>query len=296
MKNPKECVCIQQKQTFFVLNELERPEYKDGSEPLLFHHEIFSRFKFVIINAEKKAATGNIAVKELPGIFRRIRNLDLKNQLSVERGKSEATKSAAYTVVITAGKLKGKTPAAALSENETINKPLLVNQRKWLTENLSRYPKNADQIKAIDEALELLETGKLNQEDATTASGMELIFKSGMRPLIRRKRADGKCFVYEIEIQWNGALEKPVEIVIHNYYAAVEKKETGLLNVTAKDSTSEIRNTFSLTMDQWCWVEHQLETNMRTFEDTCAVKNYEKAWEEEKKNIEEAKKEGRIAG
>ena len=32
MKNPKECVCIQKNQTFFVLNELTIPECKDGSE------------------------------------------------------------------------------------------------------------------------------------------------------------------------------------------------------------------------------------------------------------------------
>lgn len=31
MKNPKECVCIQQKQTFFILNELTAPEYRDGT-------------------------------------------------------------------------------------------------------------------------------------------------------------------------------------------------------------------------------------------------------------------------
>ena len=55
MKNPKECFSIVQNQTFIVLNELTRPECKDGSEPLTFHHETFSRFNFVIISADKKA-------------------------------------------------------------------------------------------------------------------------------------------------------------------------------------------------------------------------------------------------
>ena len=87
MKNPKECVCIQQKQTFFILNELTKPECKDGSEPLLFHHDTFSRFNFVLINEEKKAATANINVKEIPGIFRRIRNLELKEMLSSGKEK-----------------------------------------------------------------------------------------------------------------------------------------------------------------------------------------------------------------
>ena len=112
MKNPKECVCIQQKQTFFILNELTAPEYKDGSEPLLFHHDIFSRFSFVLINEEKKAATANISVKEIPGIFRRVRNLELKEMLSSGKEKGETAKSPAYTTVITSGKLRGKIASA----------------------------------------------------------------------------------------------------------------------------------------------------------------------------------------
>ena len=126
MKNPKECVCIQQKQTFFILNELAKPECKDGSEPLLFHHDTFSRFRVVIINAEKKPATANISVKEIPGIIQKIQNLGLKQLLSEKTGKTDTKKSAAYTTVITSGKLKGKTPAVALNESEAVNKPLLV--------------------------------------------------------------------------------------------------------------------------------------------------------------------------
>ena len=59
MKNPKECFCLRQNQTFFVLNELTMATGDDGSEPLTFHHETFSRFKFVIINSDKKATTAN---------------------------------------------------------------------------------------------------------------------------------------------------------------------------------------------------------------------------------------------
>ena len=85
MKNPKECVCIQKNQTFFVLNELTIPECKDGSEPLTFHHDTFSRFKFVLISKEKRPATANVPVKELPAIFQKIRNLSLRDMLSVQK-------------------------------------------------------------------------------------------------------------------------------------------------------------------------------------------------------------------
>ena len=295
MKNPKECVCIQQKQTFFILNELAKPECKDGSEPLLFHHDTFSRFRVVIINAEKKPATANISVKEIPGIIQKIQNLNLKQLLAEKTGKTDTQKSAAYTTVITSGRLKGKTPAVALNESEAVNKPLLVNQKNWLQQNLAQYPRNAEQIRAIEEALKLLEEGKLNQTEAESSNRTEVVFHSGMRPLVRRKRADGKCFVYEIEVKFHAGLERPVTIEIHNYYASVVQKETGLLNVTSKDTSSEIHNTFSMTMEQWYWVAHVLETNIQTFESVNAIELYRTAMKEEQKNIEEAKKAGRIA-
>ena len=116
-----------------------------------------------------------------------------------------------------------------------------------------------------------------------------------MRPLIRRKRADGKCFVYEITIRWNGGADRPVEIEIRNYYAPVIQKDSGLLNVMAKDKADEARNTISLTIDQWLWIEHILDTNIQTFESLCAAKNYKMALEEERKGKEMSKKGGKIA-
>ena len=41
MKNPKECVCIQQKQTFFILNELTAPEYRDGTLDGFWMRKVF---------------------------------------------------------------------------------------------------------------------------------------------------------------------------------------------------------------------------------------------------------------
>ena len=234
MKNPKECVCIQKNQTFFVLNELTIPECKDGSEPLTFHHDTFSRFKFVLISKEKRPATANVPVKELPAIFQKIRNLSLRDVLSVQKQKSEPSKSPAYTTTINAGTLKGKTPAALLLEDEQTNKRLLINQKNWLESNLGRYPRNAAQITAIEDALRLYEAGQLDAEESKAGFQAETVYSSGMRPLIRRKHGD-KYFVYEISIRWDGASEKTVEIDIRNYYAPVTRTEKGLLNVKAKE-------------------------------------------------------------
>lgn len=293
MKNPKECVCIQKNQTFFVLNELTIPECKDGSEPLTFHHDTFSRFKFVLISKEKRPATANVPVNELPAIFQKIRNLSLRDMLSVQKQKSEPSKSPAYTTTINAGTLKGKTPAALLLEDAQTNKRLLINQKNWLESNLGRYPRNAAQITAIEDALRLYEAGQLDAEESKAGFQAETVYSSGMRPLIRREHGD-KYFVYEITIRWDGASEKPVEIDIRNYYAPVARTEKGLLNVKAKEREGEIRNVISLTLEEWLWVEHMLESNIRTFEDLYARNHYKQAYEAEKE-LREALRKGKAS-
>lgn len=337
MKNPSECVCIQTKQTFFVLNELEVPEYTNGNEPLIFHHNTFSRFVFVIINENKKAVTANIGVKAIPGIICRIENLYQREMVAglsltqstlsqksscqssifrdssyVSSADSMVQKSLAYTTALTTGFLAGKTPAELLLEDGKKNRDILVKQKKWLEENLSKYPKNKAQIEAIEDALHLYDEGKLkspantegepvNRADTVISNTTrtenragfqkEVVYKAEMRPLLRKRRADGKCPVYEISILWNGGSERPVEILIQNYYAPVIQKENGLLNVQAKEKVEEVRNKISLTIDDWLWVAHALETNIRTFEDIHAPEYYKKAAEEKKKTKEAVRNE-----
>ena len=325
MKNPKECFCLRQNQTFFVLNELTMATGDDGSEPLTFHHETFSRFKFVIINSDKKATTANIPVSELPGIFEEVRNKNILKKMNSSENKtfgminsigkmtqklvyklvgqpsgasSAATKvdtsSPAFTLAISAGQLRGKTPVAALLENAEVNKKLLLNQIAWLEPNVNKYPRNKDQIKAIKEALDLYEKGLLNKNVSATVSSTtattnnktdpNVIYHTGFRPLVRRKNRNGNCFVYEIKIIWHENLPKPVEIEIRNYYTPVVQDEKGLLNVKAREREDETKNSFSLTMDEWFWMEHILEAQMRTFENIYAPKAYRDATNAERAN------------
>lgn len=290
MKNPKECCCIRQNQTFFILNELTRPECKDRSEPLLFHHDSFSRFIFVIINEEREAVTANVPVSAIPGIIEKIKNLNLISMMPLAPLESETPKSPGYTTIITSGILKGKTPVAALLEDAEKNQQLLINQKKWLEQNIPRYPKNKIQIEAIEDALKLFKEGRISSDISMSGCKTEEVYNTGMRPLIRRKEKDGKHFVYEISIKWHGGMKKPVEIDIRNYYAPVIKTDTGLLNVLAKDRQNELHNSFSMTIDEWMWVAHMLETNISTFEYIHAGEFYRLANEDALKNREEVKK------
>lgn len=280
LKNPKECFSVVRKKTFFIENELSLPEFKDGSEPLSFHHERYSRFVFIIINEEKKPTIANIPVSNMISLLEKARILarrEYENQLDEKNDNSE--QSIAYKITIGSGTLRGKTPAMALIENPQ-NENLLLNQIEWLQSNLKRYPKNKDQIEAIKEALRLFKGGSLNAEEASGRRSVEF-HSSGLRPLRRKKREDGKCFVYEIKLFWDMGAESPVRVDIKNYYAPVIENEQRLLNVNVsqKDPASEIHNTFSMTLDEWMWASHVLETNIRTFENCYAWHCYRVAQE-----------------
>ena len=275
LKNPKECFCLQQRQTFFVLNELTAPECKDGSEPLTLHHSTFSRFKFVIINADKKATTSNIPASAIPEILETVKMKNFSRFMPmpapVEKASDaeDLSSNIAYTTIISAGTLKGKSPAGALLENPNVNKKMLLNQV---------------QIDAINEALRLFDAGKLTAQSAPSQPVERTdneIYKSGMRPLIRRKNKNGKTFVYEVKISWIPGSEKPIEIEIKNYFAPVVKRENGLLNVMAKEKEEEIKNVFPLTINEWLWLDHILNAQMRTFEDMNAARLYKIAKDEE---------------
>ena len=45
----------------------------------------------------------------------------------------------------------------------------------------------------------------------------------------------------------------------------------------AREREGEIKNSFSLTIDEWLWMEHIIEAQMRTFENIYAPKAYRDA-------------------
>lgn len=289
LRNPKEFFSIVEDKTFFVLNELSTPSCQDGSEPLTMYDSRFSRFKFAIINAEKKAATANIPALAMPGIFYKMEGAIFEDRIAKMMKRfnphsDDAGNSPAYTVQLTSGSFRGKTPAQVLLEKPE-NRSMLESQMNWLKQNLGKYPKNQIQIDAISAAMDLLKTGNLRQSASPTQSVVSL-YSSGMRPLVRRKREDGMCFVYEISIGFNAGTERPVGIEIRNYFAPVVKRDNGLLNVLKKemDKSSEVKNVFWMSMDNWLWFRHLTEAQMRTFENMYAPSLYKTAFEAEAAN------------
>lgn len=309
LKNPKELVSIVRNQTFAVQNELVKAECEDGAEPLKFYSH-FSRFPIVIINAERKATTANIAVKDIPDMVART-NFAYTKELEMAymprtvaptptADGEDLSTNIAFTTVLTLGNgLKGKTPAQLVMEDPN-NVQKLNNQYKWLKESIEKNPKFADnnkkQMDAIVEAGRLYKAGKLSGDAATTASASVatptgqgiVIYETGMRPLVRRKRPDGKCFVYEAKVEWILGNKYPVNVEIQNYYAPVTKDSRGLLNVKASEKDNVVRNLMRLTASDWEYVMYMIQTNMRTFENAMGNFAYKTATDAAKANREKA--------
>lgn len=270
-KNPREIAYIVEKSTFAILDGLTESNIENEEEPLTLHSRKFSRFSFLIINQDKKAATANMNVKEMFGFLEKSHFAMQQEMLyQFNSGSNEEEElPLAYTVTITSGTLKGRTPADVLLNDGEEGKKLLNNQYTFLKNNLSKYPKNKTQMDAIVNASQLLKEGKLDA-DAVGKGQMKRIslYSSGLRPLVNRKNNAGMSFVYELTVDWLLGEKRPLMITIVNYYAPVIKKDDGMLNVQVKqrDQTTLRNNTVNLTFDDWAYVQHMIETDIERFE------------------------------
>lgn len=270
-KNPREIAYIVEKSTFAVLDGLTEADIENEEEPLTLHSRKFSRFSFLIINQDKKAATANLNVKEMFGFLEKSHFAMQQEMLyQFNSGSNEEEElPLAYTVTITSGTLKGRTPADVLLNDGEEGKKLLNNQYTFLKNNLSKYPKNKTQMDAIVNASQLLKEGKLDADAVGKWQTKRIsLYSSGLRPLVNRKNNAGMSFVYELTVDWLLGEKRPLMITIVNYYAPVIKKDDGMLNVQVKqrDQTTLRNNTVNLTFEDWAYVQHMIETDIERFE------------------------------
>ena len=271
-KNPREIAYIVEKSTFAILDGLTESNIENEEEPLTLHSRKFSRFSFLIINQDKKAATANLNVKEMFGFLAKSRfamQQEMLYRFNVTDAKEEEELPLAYTVTIASGSLKGRTPADVLLNDGEEGKKLLNNQYTFLKNNLSKYPKNKTQMDAIVNASQLLKEGKLDADAVGKGQTKRIsLYSSGLRPLVNRKNNAGMSFVYELTVDWLLGEKRPLMITIVNYYAPVIKKDDGMLNVQVKqrDQTTLRNNTVNLTFEDWAYVQHMIETDIERFE------------------------------
>lgn len=262
-------------------SELTRASIENNEYPLQIYSK-FSRFVVTIISGGK-SVSGNLNVNDATVMIRkseiaftREQNLVIDKLLGAssarpaQGGSSPDASSPAYTVVITMGTYKGKTPAEVLSADAVRGPAALEKQADFLRQNVGKYPANQKQIDAISDAISLFRAGKLNTEVASSAAPATIppysLCDIRMRPLIRKKRAsDGYCPAYEIIADWHFGAKYPVSLEIATYFAPVETRDDGTLNVILSRKTDEIRLRMNLGADEWYGIISSLDMDMKLF-------------------------------
>lgn len=291
MKYPKQiCSAASNKKMLGVDGEFNLPGEKDS--PL--EQNSLSRFVFTIIDktsGKGVPASANIPVKE-------INSMKIRTELAVGKliesktVKSDggSANSVAYTQKLFTGTLKGRTPADILSNSPEL-KGELEKQRKFLKEHEADYSANPAQIKAIDEALQLFNDGKLTKADNGSSVGFP-IYKSEYK-YMRTKNEHGENLIYKIEINFEPAMNNPFTVVIENSYAPVVKegKMTKIKFSEAKNK-SKTRNSFVMSESSWtefmrCMEKRADEFNLIKFDKQWRLSDansYHKSEKEEERN------------
>lgn len=244
------------------------PEENDDREPAapLEMHEGYSVFKGTLIakeNTDRKFVAFNIPAKDIAYIHKKTSMVmaealskKLKPVKKVKPAKEEAeesSESAAYTITIPSGILKGKTPAEVLAGDPT-GEEKLNRHKKWLEDNVEKYPRNQLQIDAIDEALQLKREGKLAEAIPTTSENEDElptveIYVSpskNVKPLDK----EGRYTVYDVEVTYDASKGMPFTITVNNCFAPVEKT-AGKNNIVMSKAVDKKKISMALSEDEW---------------------------------------------
>ena len=319
--------------TLLVKPEFVPAWTSDDDQPYRVYDKSFSRLAVTILwkspNGGKMSVTGNIKVDRLAGIYRKAVNASqidaflstnsfkwfagsiqnmmgmLQNPGRMDAGTGSAddriTRSekmaAAQSVAIANGKLKGKTPLAALQDGMV---DTLRQQRGWLLDNLPKYPGNRKQIEAIDAALYLHDHNMLSAQEQSGVPGTagvisipqtEDIVLLEASPKGQGRKADpetGLSPCHEISIIWHIGNRYPVEVKVVNYDAPVEKLAGGGQNVRRAEKRNETSLSFRLDESTFFDDVRLIRTHMERFEALYAYNQFHDADECENANRQKA--------
>lgn len=257
---PLEVASIVRDKTFYVQSRLQSALEDKDTPPLMLYGK-FSRYEFCLINEEKAPATANLRMSDMREILRKSHELSAHETLETVVPVAERAtdmSSDAYNVKIYGGKIGGKTPAEFLKEHPDDGIQFLKEQGAFLKTRLEgKYgPANKKQMLAIADAIKLHQAGKMNLDNVSSSADI-MLYDGGMRPLTNRKVKPGVqpgcSFVYELKIIWKQGAKNPVTIQIENYYAPVEKRPDGRLNVIKSklDRNNYTKNFMNLSKHEW---------------------------------------------
>lgn len=260
---------------------------KEGDFP--FRESNLSRLDMSLIT--KTGDKIDVLVWNIPA--REINELKLKSDIAVEKlmtsglvtgsnnGNSEGfSSSPAFTVPLMLTAFKGQTPGNVLAVDPA-KKDDLLKGKKWLEDNLAKYPNNQKQIDAINEAVNLLEIGELNADSAVTkplSNGVLTIYKREFK-YKNKKDQNGNHLVYTIEITCDPSKNMPFEVNVMNCFAPVVTSGSGQTIVKTAEAVNTKRAGISMTDSEWVGLVGQAYDLYQNFKTINAATAFKKAAE-----------------
>lgn len=217
----------------------------------------FSRFELTIVNKTPtgtQTATANIPATDIAYVKATtdiaMQQMLLNPTIAMPTTTSTTSTSTAYTQKLFDKNFKGQTPAEVLLKDPSQETQLL-NVKRWLEQNVAKYPANAAQITAITEAVNLLHSGKLTPADANTSASANIpIYKSEYK-YKTKKNEKGYNLIYAIEVVCDPTRNYPFIISIMNCYAPVETNATGQKNIKMNTAEDVVKLQMMVTKSEW---------------------------------------------
>lgn len=235
--------------------DLHSPEEDNIRNSPLEMHTGYSVFRIAIASTEKGSVVANIPANDIPYIL---------NQYSFQRmilnqQMMKKPKSPAYIVPIRERNCKNKTAVEVLMQPNGVN--LLNNARKYFADNLSRYPKNAQMVSAIDEALSLYQANRVS-----TSVNMSLppLYSTPVKP---KSTVDerNRHTAYSISISGSSSSDVGWTFEIFNCKAFL--RDMGKLKVVDVEHAEDKKNfTFKVTQQEMDLFIYRLQSTLENYD------------------------------
>ena len=255
-----------------IENFLDVPNERYPAPPLEMHSPV-SRYIITIIDKSgMKTVTpkANIPAGDIAGIVSIAKAAMVERIRSSGDGIAVETKSAtdtspAYTQIIPFGRFRDKSPAMVLLDNPA-DKTELLKTRGFFQDNVGKYPQNQKNIDAIDEAIVLLDGGKLNRENATQVKSGVLTIYSVSHKYMTDTNAQGHRLFYGMSIECNYGNKYPWVITIENLFAPAQQTSKGGLTPKIDQKSDSSKGVIRLNDMEWSQMINRMETNLQNFE------------------------------
>lgn len=253
----------------FELSTPTEKEYEDNRKMPLEMHSGFSRFVLTIL-VKGKAAKANIPASAAAYIQKKTEfAMEKILEYKMNGNGEEEQLSLAYTQKIF-GKNFNKTAAEILQNPNMKND--LIKQRDFLKQNMDKYKANKLQVEAIDEAIRLLDEGKLDKKGVNNSNKTIEIYNEDIKiPNANKIDGDGNTFVYSLSIVCSLDRDYPFAINITNCYAPPVNKG-GRVTVEMSKAKDMTKHSILLSEEEFFRIVRKMSSSLEYFENL----NFEK--------------------